>query len=186
MIKKSLCTWWLQYRKLQVMFKVSPASLQTFINTPNLVLEDRVQYSTVRIPNVFCDVHLQIINCVGIVRIHWNFLIALYIFAYVWTKTYHTVSQWTNWVGEGKSKWHTEIKSIIFKVSGSLILRHFYLTQPADLQSWLKTEVMFAVAMTIRVLVSLTSLWAIRLSSIGGWVDVVILATGIHLRQGGS
>jgi hypothetical protein len=23
-IKKSLCTWWLQYRKLQVMFKVSP------------------------------------------------------------------------------------------------------------------------------------------------------------------
>jgi hypothetical protein len=32
-IKKSLCTWWLQYRKLQVMFEVSPASLQTFIDT---------------------------------------------------------------------------------------------------------------------------------------------------------
>jgi hypothetical protein len=31
--KKSLCTWWLQYRKLQVMFKVSPASLQIFIET---------------------------------------------------------------------------------------------------------------------------------------------------------
>jgi hypothetical protein len=31
--KRSLCTWWLQYRKLQVMYKVSPASLQTFINT---------------------------------------------------------------------------------------------------------------------------------------------------------
>ena len=31
-IKKSLCTWWLQYRKLQVMFKGSSASLQTFIN----------------------------------------------------------------------------------------------------------------------------------------------------------
>ena len=30
-IKKSLCTWRLQYRKLQVMFKASPASLQTFI-----------------------------------------------------------------------------------------------------------------------------------------------------------
>jgi hypothetical protein len=27
--------------------KVSPASLQTFIDTPNCVLEDRVQYSTV-------------------------------------------------------------------------------------------------------------------------------------------
>jgi hypothetical protein len=30
---KSLCTWWLKYRKLQVMFKLSPASLQTFIDT---------------------------------------------------------------------------------------------------------------------------------------------------------
>jgi hypothetical protein len=31
-IKKSLCTWSLRYRKLQEMFKVSPASLQTFID----------------------------------------------------------------------------------------------------------------------------------------------------------
>ena len=31
-----------------------PASLQTFIDTPEFVLEDRVQYSTVHIPNVFC------------------------------------------------------------------------------------------------------------------------------------
>jgi hypothetical protein len=37
------------------MFKVSPASLQTFIDTPNCVLEDRVQYGMVHIPNVFCD-----------------------------------------------------------------------------------------------------------------------------------
>jgi hypothetical protein len=29
----SLCTWWLKYRKLQLMFKVSPASLQKFIDT---------------------------------------------------------------------------------------------------------------------------------------------------------
>ena len=35
------------------MFKVSPAGLQTFIDAPNCVLEDRVQYSTVHIPNVF-------------------------------------------------------------------------------------------------------------------------------------
>jgi hypothetical protein len=53
-------------QKLQVMFKVSPASLQTFIDTPNCVLEDRVQYSTVRIQNVLYDGHLQISNCVGI------------------------------------------------------------------------------------------------------------------------
>ena len=61
------------------MFKVSPANLQTFIDTPNCVLEDRVQYSMVHIPNVFCDGHLQIINCVGIVRqVHRDFLITLY------------------------------------------------------------------------------------------------------------
>jgi hypothetical protein len=44
------------------MFKVSPASLQTFIDAPNCVLESRVQYSTVHIPNVLCDGNLQIIN----------------------------------------------------------------------------------------------------------------------------
>jgi hypothetical protein len=38
-IKKSLCTWWLEYRKLQVMFKVSPASLQTFIDTPHYLAQ---------------------------------------------------------------------------------------------------------------------------------------------------
>ena len=51
------------------MFKVSPASLPTFIDTPYCVFVHRVQYSTIHIPNVFCDGHLQIINCVGIVRI---------------------------------------------------------------------------------------------------------------------
>jgi len=58
------------------MFKVSPASLQTFIDTPNCVLEDRIQYSTVHIPNVFCDGHLQIINCNR--QVHRDFLITLY------------------------------------------------------------------------------------------------------------
>ena len=57
-------------QKDKVMFKVSPASAQTFTDKPNRVLKDRVQYSTVHIQNVFCDGHLQIINCVGIVRIH--------------------------------------------------------------------------------------------------------------------
>ena len=32
----------------------------------NSVLEDRVQYSTVHIPSVLCDGHLQFIICVGI------------------------------------------------------------------------------------------------------------------------
>jgi len=52
------------------MFTVSPARLLTFIDTPNCVLEEHAQYSTVHIPNVFCDGHLQLINCVGNVRIH--------------------------------------------------------------------------------------------------------------------
>jgi hypothetical protein len=61
------------------MFKVSPASLQTFIDTLNCVPKDRVQYSTVKIPNVFCDGHLQLISCVGIARqVHRDFLITLY------------------------------------------------------------------------------------------------------------
>ena len=78
-IKKSLCTWWSQYGKLQVMFKVSPASLQTFIDTPNCVLEDRVQYVTAHIPNVFCDGHLQntvflrVFFCTVIFRCKENF-----------------------------------------------------------------------------------------------------------------
>jgi len=71
-IKKSLSTWWLPYRKLQVIFKVSHASFQTFIDRPKCVLEDRVQYSTVHVRNVFCDSHRQLINCVRIVRIHWG------------------------------------------------------------------------------------------------------------------
>jgi hypothetical protein len=56
--------WWLQYRKVQVTFKVSPTSLQTFIDKPNCILEDHVRYSKVHILNVFCDGHLQIINFV--------------------------------------------------------------------------------------------------------------------------
>jgi hypothetical protein len=84
MIKKSPCTWWLQYRKLQVMFKVSPASLQTFIDTPNCVLEGRVQYSTVHIPNVFCGwnclkycIFVCFLYCNH--QLHRDFLITLHI-----------------------------------------------------------------------------------------------------------
>jgi hypothetical protein len=47
----------------------APANLQTFIETPNCVLEDHVQYSTVRIPCVFCSDHLPTINYVGIYNV---------------------------------------------------------------------------------------------------------------------
>jgi hypothetical protein len=51
-----------------------PASLRTFIDTPNSVLEDCVQYSTVHIPNVFCDGHFKsslvwgFFGCIVIIR----------------------------------------------------------------------------------------------------------------------
>jgi hypothetical protein len=58
------------------MFKLSPASLQTFIDTPNCVLEDSVQYSTVSIvqystvsiPNLFCGEHFLRVICTAIIR----------------------------------------------------------------------------------------------------------------------
>jgi hypothetical protein len=36
------------------MFKVTPASLQTFIDTPNCVLEDRVQYTVIMVSDLNC------------------------------------------------------------------------------------------------------------------------------------
>jgi hypothetical protein len=51
----------------------------TFIDNPNCVIEDRVQYSTVHTPNVFCGGHLQLISCVYCNRqVHRDFLITLY------------------------------------------------------------------------------------------------------------
>jgi hypothetical protein len=62
---------------------MSPVSLQTFIDTPKCVFEDRVQDNTIHIPNVFYDGHLQFINCVGIVlycnrQVDRDFLMFLY------------------------------------------------------------------------------------------------------------
>ena len=60
------------------MFKVSPANLQTFIDVLNCLLEDCVQYSTIHILNVFCDGHLQLVNCVYCnCQVHREFLITL-------------------------------------------------------------------------------------------------------------
>jgi hypothetical protein len=57
----------------------TPPSPQSLIDTSNCVLEHRVQYSTVHIPNVFCGGHLQLINCVGTVgQVHRDLLITLY------------------------------------------------------------------------------------------------------------
>jgi hypothetical protein len=93
-IKKSLCTGRLQYGELQVMFKVSPASLQTFIDTPNCVLEARVQFSTVHIPNAFCDGHFFACFLYCNHQVHGEFLITLYIllllFWYILVVTFYT------------------------------------------------------------------------------------------------
>jgi len=62
------------------MFKVFPSILRAFIETPNCVLEDRVQYSMVLILNVFCDGRLQLINCVLYCnrQVYGDILITLY------------------------------------------------------------------------------------------------------------
>jgi hypothetical protein len=76
-IKKSLCTWWLQHRKVQVMFKVSPASLSRHLSTRRTVFSKTVfsiVQSTFRMWSVIA------ISCVGIFRqVHRDFLITLYI-----------------------------------------------------------------------------------------------------------
>jgi hypothetical protein len=79
-IRKSLCTWWLQYGKLQVIFKVSPSSLQTFINT-RLTLPPSV------IPNSNYVIMVSDWNCLKYFcvflycnhQVHRDFLITLYL-----------------------------------------------------------------------------------------------------------
>ena len=57
-----------------------PSQSPDTYDTPNRVLEDRVQYSIVHIPNVFCDGHLQITsNQLCNRQVHRDFLITLYL-----------------------------------------------------------------------------------------------------------
>jgi hypothetical protein len=71
-IKNSLCTWWLKYRKLQVMFNMFCASRQTVIDTPNYVLEDtRFTLTPSVIPNSNYVIMLSDLNCL---KYFWVFL----------------------------------------------------------------------------------------------------------------
>jgi hypothetical protein len=63
------------------MFRVSPASLHTFIDTPNCVLEDRVQYTNYVI--MVSDCNSLKYFCVFLYcnnQVHRDFLITLYIY----------------------------------------------------------------------------------------------------------
>jgi hypothetical protein len=76
-IKKSLCTRWLKYRKLQAMFKVSPASLKTFIDT-RLTLTQSVfpNYNyVIMVSDLNCLKHFYVFFCTVIIRfreIFWS------------------------------------------------------------------------------------------------------------------
>jgi hypothetical protein len=78
-IKKSLWTWWLQYRNFQIIFNMSPASLQTFIDT-RLTLTPPVN------PNSNYVIMLSDWNCLKYFcvflgwnpQVHRDFLITLY------------------------------------------------------------------------------------------------------------
>jgi hypothetical protein len=80
-IKKSLCTWWLQYRKLQVMSKVSPASLQTFLDTRLTLTPSVISNSNYVI--MVSDWNCLKYFCVFLYcnhQVHRVFLITLYVF----------------------------------------------------------------------------------------------------------
>jgi hypothetical protein len=82
-IKNSPCAWRLQYRKLQVIFKVSPASLQTFINT-------RLTLTPYVLPNSNYVIMVSDWNCLKYFcvflcwnnQVHSDFLITLYLFKF--------------------------------------------------------------------------------------------------------
>jgi len=58
---------------VHLMITIEPhATLQTFIDTSNCVLEDRVHYITVHIQNVLCVGHFKIINYLVIVTVRWT------------------------------------------------------------------------------------------------------------------
>jgi hypothetical protein len=89
LIKTSLCTWWLQYRKLQVMFKVSPASHQIFID-PLAERQDQEDTGLTLTPSVIPNSNYVIMvsdwNCLKYFcmflycnhMVHRDFLITLY------------------------------------------------------------------------------------------------------------
>jgi hypothetical protein len=90
-IKKCLCTWWLQYRKIQVMFKVFPNSLQTFIDvrltsTPSV-------HSNSNYVIMVSDWNFLKYLCVFLCcnhQVHWDFLIILCVcFAVLMVPSFH-------------------------------------------------------------------------------------------------
>jgi hypothetical protein len=80
-IKKCLCTWWLQYRKLQLMFKVSPASLQTFIDTRLTLTPSFIHNSNyvITVSDLNCLKYFCVFFLSGNHQVHRDFLITRYI-----------------------------------------------------------------------------------------------------------
>jgi hypothetical protein len=74
-IKKSLCTWWLQYRKLQVMFKLYPSNFQTVAQSECLAADRQGKGDTklTLTPSVIPNS-----NCVIMVS-DWNYLKYFYV-----------------------------------------------------------------------------------------------------------
>jgi hypothetical protein len=76
----SLCTWRLQYRKLQVMFNLSPASLQTFIDTRLTLMPSAIRNSNyvIMASDLNCLKYFSwFLYCNH--QVHRDFLITLYL-----------------------------------------------------------------------------------------------------------
>jgi hypothetical protein len=101
-IKKYLCTWWLQYTRLQVMLEVSPASLQTFIDTPNTLTPSIIPNSNYVI--VASDWNFWKYFCVFFSfnhQIHRDFMITLY--KIMWCQLICFLISYVVWLDERKT-----------------------------------------------------------------------------------
>jgi hypothetical protein len=86
----SLCTWWLQYRRLQVMSKVSPVNLQEFIDT-RLTLTPSFIHNSITYYNNYVII-VSDWNCLKSFwlffvcnhHVHRDCLITLYICVYIY------------------------------------------------------------------------------------------------------
>jgi hypothetical protein len=98
-IKHTLCTWWLHYTKLQVMFKVSPTSHQTIIDTRLTLTPSVIPNSNyfIMINGWNCLKHFCVFFLCCNDQVHRDFLITL-CFAYgswsfIWLQWHGAMNQ---------------------------------------------------------------------------------------------
>jgi hypothetical protein len=129
MIRKSLCTWWLQYRKLQVMFNVSLVSLQTFIDTRLTLAPLAISNSkyVMMVSDWNCLNHFCVFLCCNH-QVHRDILITLYYWSYTCRNLTFRAQQWL----------HNQFYNTIFRYKAAyshLLTRASQVTMLAEVSS---------------------------------------------------